>query len=92
MSGPTVEKEVTAVTILVTKQDEKNLTRSLKFFLEKHEQNADMYVKVARYVKDPNNSSCYVQQHETYTSNFSDGVNIKHAIPSHENSQDLLPK
>lgn len=32
MSGPTVEKEVTAVTILVTKQD--------------HEQNADMYVKV----------------------------------------------
>lgn len=46
MSGPTVEKEVTAVTILVTKQDEKNLTRSLKFFLEKHEQNADMYVKV----------------------------------------------
>lgn len=46
MSGPTVEKEITAVTILVTKQDEKNLTRSLKFFLEKHEQNADMYVKV----------------------------------------------
>lgn len=46
MSGPTVEKEVTAVTILVTKQDEKNLNCSLKFFLEKHEQNADMYVKV----------------------------------------------
>lgn len=46
MSGPTVEKEITAVTILVTKQDDKNLTRSLKFFLEKHEQNADMYVKV----------------------------------------------
>lgn len=46
MSGPTEEKEVPAVTILVTKQDEKNLTRSLKFFLEKHEQNADMYVKV----------------------------------------------